>query len=157
MQNGVRLIGVIADTHGLLRPEAVAALEGCDLVVHAGDIGRREVLEELGRLGPLVAVPGNNDREERARALPAAETFDAGGLRVHVLHDLNELEVDPAAEGIDLVIAGHTHRPRLEEREGVTYLNPGSAGPRRFRLPVAVARVRIQRGRPRAELVELPV
>lgn len=150
-------VGVIADTHGLLRPEAVDALRGVDLVLHAGDVGGPEVLDGLRALAPVVAVRGNNDRGPWAAGLPARADVELAGVRIHVLHDLAELALDPAREGIGLVVAGHSHRPRLERREGVAYLNPGSAGPRRFALPVSVARLRLEAGRADAEIVELAV
>ncbi|MBI3638054.1 MAG: metallophosphoesterase family protein [Candidatus Rokubacteria bacterium] len=149
------LIGVISDTHGLLRPEALAALAGSDLIVHAGDVGGPDVLEGLRRLAPVVAVRGNNDRGRWAAALPETDVIDAGGRRLYVLHDLHALDVDPRAQGFDVVIAGHSHRPATERRDGVLYLNPGSAGPRRFSLPIALARLRVTPSRLHPELVTL--
>ena len=148
-------IGVIADTHGLLRPEAVRALRGSSLIVHAGDIGSADVLAALRAIAPLVAVRGNNDRGAWARALPEHRTVDVGGMRLHVLHDLGALAIDPAADGVAVVIAGHSHRPRSERRNGVLFLNPGSAGPRRFSLPVTVARLVVTPGRVRSRIVPL--
>jgi hypothetical protein len=136
------LIGVISDTHGLLRPEAVAALGGSDLIVHAGDVGGADVLDALRRVAPVVAVRGNVDTAPWARDLPSWEIVDAGGLQVYVLHQLDHLDLDPGAAGFAAVIHGHSHAPSAETRGGVLYLNPGSAGPRRFRLPVSVARLR---------------
>lgn len=132
-------IGLVADTHGLLRPEAVAALRGAAQLVHAGDIGTPEVLAALRALAPLTAVRGNNDRGAWAAALPDTEVVNLGALRLYVLHDLQALDVDPVAAGFRVVVSGHSHRPALEERNGVLYVNPGSAGPRRFKLPVSVA------------------
>jgi len=152
-----RLVGVISDTHGLVRPEALEALAGSELIVHAGDVGSPEVLEALARVAPVVAVRGNNDRGAWAGALPEREVVEAGGASIYVLHDLKELDLDPAAEGFAAVVAGHSHTPSIETRGGVLYLNPGSAGPRRFRLPVAVARLRVAAGRCEAELVLLDV
>ena len=137
------LLGVISDTHGLLRPEAIAALRGVQLIVHAGDIGTPEVLVGLRRLAPVVAVRGNNDHGEWARGIPLTEVVRAGTTQLYLLHDLNDLDLDPVAAGFAAVIAGHSHRPSAEVRGGVLYLNPGSAGPRRFTLPVAVARLRL--------------
>lgn len=137
------LVGVVSDTHGLLRPEALAALAGSDLLVHAGDVGAPEVLEALARIAPTHAVRGNNDRGAWADALPAACTVEAAGVRLHVVHELAHLAVDPAGAGLAAVISGHSHRPSATWRDGVLFLNPGSAGPRRFRLPVTVARLRI--------------
>lgn len=151
------LIGVISDTHGLLRPEALAALAGADLIVHAGDVGGPEVLEGLRRMAPVVAVRGNNDHGPWAKALPETNVVEAGGRRLYVLHDLHELDVDPAKKGFHAVIAGHSHRPQVERRDGVLYLNPGSAGPRRFSLPIALARLRVTRGRLTPELVTLDI
>jgi putative phosphoesterase len=150
-------IGVISDTHGLVRPQAVAALRGSDLIVHAGDVGRPAVLEALRALAPLVAVRGNNDHGAWAEELPATEVLEVAGLPLYLVHDLSELPLDPAAAGFRAVISGHSHRPKLERRGGVLYLNPGSAGPRRFTLPVSLARVRIHGEEIEAELVELAV
>jgi hypothetical protein len=150
-------VGVISDTHGLLRPEAVAALDGVERIVHAGDIGSRDVLTALERIAPVAAVRGNNDRERWAAAIPQTEVVEVGGVSLYVLHDLHELDLDPRAAGFAAVIAGHSHQPRVEERDGVLYLNPGSAGPRRFRLPISLARLTVAGPRLRAELVTLEV
>jgi len=150
-------IGVISDTHGLVRPEALRALRGADLIVHAGDVGAPEVLEALRAVAPVVAVRGNNDRGRWARALAETEVVERGGRALYVLHDLHELDVDPRAAGYHAVIAGHSHQPRVEHRDGVLYLNPGSVGPRRFRLPICVARLQITARRLRAEIVTLDV
>ena len=138
--------GLISDTHGLLRPEAKRALAGVDLIVHAGDIGAPELLEELATLAPVRVVRGNNDRGAWARDIPLTEALELEGTRIYVLHDVKELDLDPAAEGFAAVIAGHSHRPAVEVREGVLYVNPGSAGPRRFSLPVAVGFLEIAPG-----------
>ena len=148
-------VGVISDTHGLVRPEALEALEGSGLILHAGDVGGPEVLEALGRVAPVVAVRGNNDRGAWAEALPAYEAVEAGGAFVYVLHDLKELDIAPAAAGFRVVVSGHSHKPLAEERRGVLYLNPGSAGPRRFKLPVTLARLRLDADRPAAEIINL--
>ena len=148
-------IGLISDTHGLLRPEAVERLRGAAHIVHAGDIGALEVLAELRALAPLTAVRGNNDRALWARAVRVTETVQIGEVSVHVVHDLAELEIDPAAHGVRVVVSGHSHRPHIEERGGVLYVNPGSAGPRRFRLPIAVARLEIDGTAVRATIEEL--
>ena len=148
-------IGLISDTHGLLRPEAVAALDGSDFIVHAGDIGAREVLESLARLAPLTAVRGNVDRGDWARGLPATEVLEAQGTYVYVVHDLSELDLDPAAAGFQVVVSGHSHRPLVREKDGVLYVNPGSAGPRRFSLPISAGRLRIADGRIVPELIAL--
>ncbi|HSN21704.1 MAG TPA: metallophosphoesterase family protein [Usitatibacter sp.] len=148
-------VGLVSDTHGLLRPEALAALEGSDHIVHAGDIGDRAILEALAALAPLTAIRGNNDTGAWARKLRDEETLELGGVRIHVIHDLAALEAAP--RGVRVVISGHSHVPRIVERDGVLCVNPGSAGPRRFRLPVSVGRLAIAKGRASAELVELAV
>jgi putative phosphoesterase len=150
-------VGVISDTHGLVRPEALRALRGVDLVVHAGDIGAPDVLDALRAVAPVIAVRGNNDRGAWARALPERVTREIGGHGVHLLHDVKELALDLAAAGVDVVIAGHSHKPSIAEREGVLFLNPGSAGPRRFTLPVSVAALTLGAGRARARLITLDV
>ena len=150
-----RIVGVISDTHGLLRPEAVAALAGCDLIVHAGDVGSPAVIAGLRRVAPVVAVRGNVDIESWARDLPESEVARVGDASVYVLHDLARLDLDPAAAGFAAVVSGHSHVPAIEEQGGVLYLNPGSAGPRRFSLPVSLARLRAGGGTVTAELVTL--
>ena len=153
-------VGLIADTHGLLRPEAVAALEGCAHIVHAGDVGSRTgdaaaVLDALARIAPLTVVRGNNDRAAWAAPIPWTADIEFDGVRIHVLHILGELAIDPAAAGVNVVVSGHSHRPCVETRNAVLFVNPGSAGPRRFRLPVSVARLWVEDGRAEAELVTL--
>jgi putative phosphoesterase len=150
-------IGVISDTHGVIRPEALAALAGSELILHAGDVGAPSVLAALRRIAPVVAVRGNNDVGPWATRLARRKTVRAGGADIHVLHDLKELDVDPVARGLRAVVSGHSHRARTETRDGVVYLNPGSAGPRRFRLPVTVARLMLERASAVAEIVELAV
>jgi putative phosphoesterase len=157
MASRVHTIGVISDTHGLLRPEAVAALAGVERIIHAGDIGERAVLDALGRLAPVSAVRGNNDRGSWAREIPETEVVEIGGVALYVLHDLHELDLDPRAAGFAAVIAGHSHQPRQEERDGVLYFNPGSAGPRRFRLPVSLGRLTVERGRVTGALTTLEI
>lgn len=154
---GMLTIGLIADTHGLLRPEALAALQGCDHLVHAGDIGGPQILAALARIAPLSTVRGNNDQGDWADELPEHLTLRFGHLTLHVIHDLKQLSIDPAAQGIDVLVAGHSHKPMQETRDGVLYLNPGSAGPRRFKLPVGVARLCIDKDRFQAELITLNV
>lgn len=149
------VVGVIADTHGLVRPEALAALRGCALIVHAGDVGGPDVLDALRAVAPVVAVRGNNDRGAWAAALPEREVVEVGGRLLYVLHDVKELDLDPAAARLDAVIAGHSHRPAIARRDGVLFLNPGSAGPRRFTLPIALARLHVTGGRLAARLVDL--
>ena len=153
MRREAKTIGVISDTHGLVRPEALAALRGCDAIVHAGDIGKPEVLEQLEDLAPLTAIRGNVDTW--ATDLPDTAELTVAGKRFYVIHNVKELELDPRSAGFSAVISGHSHVPKNETREGVLYLNPGSAGPRRFRLPVAVAKIRVGKDGVNAELVVL--
>jgi putative phosphoesterase len=148
-------VGVISDTHGLLRPEALKALAGSDFIVHAGDVGREDILHTLMRIAPVTAVRGNVDLDEWARRLPFTGTLEAGGALLYVLHDVAALDIDPAAAGMSAVIYGHSHRPSAERRDGVLFLNPGAAGARRFTLPVTVARLSIEDGRAEAEIVEI--
>jgi putative phosphoesterase len=148
-------VGVISDTHGLLRPQAMKALKGSDLIVHAGDVGGPEILEQLGGIAPTFAVRGNVDTAAWAKALPMTEVVEAGHLQLYVLHDIATLDVDPHAAGFAAVIFGHSHRPSAESRRGVLYLNPGSAGPRRFTLPIAVARLRVVGDQLAHEMIEL--
>lgn len=151
------VIGVISDTHGLLRPEALAALRGCNPILHAGDIGSADVLEQLRKLAPVFAVRGNNDRERWAELLPETEVVDVQNFRLYLLHDLHTLDLDPAAAGFHAVISGHSHRAKIEEKQGVLYFNPGSAGPRRFRLPVSIGRLTLSKRKLRGEIIELKV
>jgi uncharacterized protein len=150
-------VGVISDTHGLLRPQALAALAGSDFIVHAGDIGTPDILDALRAMAPLTAVRGNNDRGAWAEPIPPAADLRIAGVHIHVLHDLHALALDAAGAGFDVVVSGHSHRPAIVRRGGVLYVNPGSAGPRRFRLPIAVATLRIEDGAVDARVVELEV
>jgi putative phosphoesterase len=152
-----QVVGVVSDTHGLVRPEALAALSGSERIIHAGDIGTAEVLAALAAVAPVTAVRGNNDHFAGASEIAEREVVEIGGCRMYVLHDLHEIDLDPGAAGFAAVIAGHSHRPAIEERDGVLFVNPGSAGPRRFRLPVAVARLHVRKGRARGELILLDV
>lgn len=145
-------IGVVSDTHGLVRPELLAALAGVSHVLHAGDVGSADVLDALGRIAPVTAVRGNNDHGAWAAALPDARTVTLHGLRIHLLHDRKELDDVP---DVDVVVAGHSHRPVVDEADGVLFLNPGSAGPRRFALPITMARIAVVRGTPTARIVSL--
>jgi hypothetical protein len=141
-----------------MRAEALRALEGAELIIHAGDIGRPEVLDALRAVAPtVVAVRGNNDREPWARAIAETETIEIGEVKLYLLHALQELALDPAASGFDVIVSGHSHRPSVARRDGVLYLNPGSAGPRRFKLPVSVARLTVRGRNCRARIVELKV
>lgn len=149
------LIGVISDTHGLLRPEAVQALAGSELIIHAGDVGNPGVLHELRAIAPLIAVRGNVDTGEWAADLPDRERIEREGAAMYVLHDLNELDFDPTAAGLQVVISGHSHKPVIRIQNRVLYLNPGSAGPRRFKLPVTLARLLLTGNGIEAELVHL--
>jgi putative phosphoesterase len=149
------IVGVISDTHGLLRPEAARALAGADRIIHAGDIGAPEILEALARIAPVSAVRGNNDRAPWASALPDTAVVEVGRVLVYVLHDRHELDLDPAAAGFRVVVAGHSHRPGQEEKGGVLYFNPGSAGPRRFSLPISIGRLVVDGDAVRGELETL--
>jgi putative phosphoesterase len=150
-------VGVVSDTHGLLREEVLERLAGSDLIIHAGDVGDPEILVRLRALAPVVAVKGNIDRRKPLSELPSTELVEARGCHIYVLHDLEELDLDPRAAQIDIVISGHSHKPSLHEKHGVLYLNPGSAGPRRFRLPVSIARVDVTQKPVRVEFVDLYV
>ena len=138
-------LGLISDTHGLMREEALRALQGSDLIIHAGDVGRPEILDALRTIAPVVAVKGNIDQAPWASALPAIAVAEAGGARIYVLHNVHDLDLDPAAAGFHIVVSGHSHQPGSTVRAGVLYINPGSAGPRRFRLPITVARLDLVR------------
>jgi putative phosphoesterase len=155
MGNAVKRIGLISDTHGLLRKEAVEALRGSELIIHAGDVGKAEILEELRRIAPVVAVRGNVDTEPWAHTLPESNVVEAGATMIYVLHDVKALDLNPAAAGFHIVVSGHSHKPGTAERDGVLYVNPGSAGPRRFQLPVMVAYMRLERIPYEVEFVDL--
>ncbi len=150
-------LGVISDTHGLLRPEAIAALHGSDLIIHAGDVGNRAVLDGLRAIAPTFAVRGNVDTGTWAAPLPPTEIVEGGELVFFVLHNIADLDLDPPTAGFAAVVFGHSHRPSIETRDGVLYLNPGAAGPRRFRLPVTLARVTVSGRTLKPEIVELKV
>jgi uncharacterized protein len=150
-------VGLISDTHGLLRPEALACLEGSDFIVHAGDIGDASILEALEEIAPVTAVRGNNDTGAWARRVPHSATLHAGGAAIYVIHDVAQLGIEPAQHGVQAVIAGHSHKPRVERRGDVLFVNPGSAGPRRFKLPVSVGRLVIRDGEVTAELIDVPL
>jgi putative phosphoesterase len=147
------ILGVISDTHGLLRKEAVEALRGADRILHAGDVGDPEILATLAQIAPVTAVRGNIDTESWAQTLPATEVVEIGGVSIYMLHDLGQLDLKPEAAGMQAVVYGHSHRPKIEMRKGVLHFNPGSAGPRRFQLPVSVGKLHIENGRIKAELV----
>jgi uncharacterized protein len=148
-------IGVISDTHGLLRPEAIQALKGVELIIHAGDVGAPRILDQLARLAPVHTVRGNIDRADWTRSLPLTRVVEVGDIHLYVLHRLSTLDLDPAAAGLAAVIFGHSHAPHLEHKNGVLYLNPGSAGPKRFLLPVTLALVQINGNRLISEFIDL--
>jgi len=151
MTKAVR-IGLISDTHDLVRPEALACLAGVQAIVHAGDIGAPEVLDALARIAPVTAVRGNNDKGPWAERLPLSATLAVEGVSIHVVHDIADLRLDEAGSRIDVVVTGHSHQPAVARRDGVLFVNPGSAGPRRFKLPVSAGVLLIEGGRARAEL-----
>jgi uncharacterized protein len=150
-------VGLISDTHGLLRPEATASLQGCDHILHGGDIGAPDILKRLATLAPVTAVRGNNDTQAWASSLPHTQCLQLGGATLYVIHDLSELDIDPGAAGVQVVVSGHSHKPSVQTREGVLYVNPGSAGPRRFKLPIALGDLRIRGGRITPRWIELPL
>jgi putative phosphoesterase len=151
----VKRVGLLSDTHGLLRPEALEFLRGSDFIVHAGDIGDAAVLQALSTLAPVTAVRGNNDRDAWARGIAETEVLQVGEVFIYVLHDLAQLDLAPAAAGFQVVVSGHSHQPRIDERDGVLYVNPGSCGPRRFKLPIAAGELRVSGKSVKAKLVEL--
>jgi len=147
-------IGLISDTHGLLRPEAAAFLRGSDAIVHAGDICDPRILDILAGIAPLTAIRGNNDRGPWAEALPQTALVQLGCIHVYAVHDIADLDIDPAAAGVRVVVTGHSHKPVIDERDGVLHVNPGSAGPRRFRLPISAGEILVDAGRVSARVVE---
>ncbi len=153
--DSVKLIGLISDTHGLVRPQALAALVGVDLIIHSGDIGKPEVLESLKTIAPVVAIKGNVDRYRWAYSLPETKALKIGDARIYLIHNINELEFSPASSGYQVIISGHSHKPSAVTRDGVLFVNPGSAGPRRFKLPVAVGKLYVDHLDIRAEIVYL--
>lgn len=150
-------IGVISDTHGLLRPQAVEALQGTELILHAGDIGSPEVIENLKDVAPVVAVRGNIDKDAWAKIFPPTALATIGKRRIYILHNIQEIDLDPAGLGYDIVVSGHSHKPSIENKNGVLYLNPGSAGRRRFKLPVTVAKIELSTKNVAAQIIELGV
>jgi putative phosphoesterase len=155
MSRNLRTIGLISDTHGLLRPQAVRALEGSDLIIHAGDVGDPAIIGALKKIAPVFAVRGNVDTEPWAKALPETEVIETGTATIYVLHDVHALDLEPAAAGFHIVVSGHSHKPSRTEREGILFINPGSAGPRRFDLPVTVARLNLARTTWEVEFINL--
>lgn len=150
-----KLVGVISDTHGLLRPEAVATLQGSDYIIHAGDVGDPAILKRLKEIAPVTAVRGNVDRGSWAKKILETNVLEINGLSIYVLHDLNQLDLNPEAAGFSAVVSGHSHMPKQETKNGVLYFNPGSAGPKRFKLPVTVGRIRIQDGKLHGEILQI--
>ena len=150
----MRSVGVISDTHGLLRPEAVEALQGSELIIHAGDVGKPEILDDLRKIAPVEAIRGNVDTGIWAQGLPQTRTVEIGEVRIFVIHNIDDLSIDAAAAGFAAIVSGHSHRPSAVQKNGVLYLNPGSAGPRRFNLPVSVASLRVMGKSVEAQVVE---
>ena len=149
------LVGVISDTHALLRPEALEALRGSEHIIHAGDVGAPEILEKLASIAPVTAIRGNVDKGSWARRLPETEVVEIGGVSIYVLHDVAKLDLKPEAADFNVVVYGHSHVPKQETRHGVLYFNPGSAGPRRFKLPVTIGKLTISEGKVRGEIIPI--
>jgi putative phosphoesterase len=150
------IVGLISDTHGLLRPEALDLLRGSDFIVHAGDIGDPGIVTELARLAPVVAVRGNVDKAAWAQSIPSTDVLEVGGAAfLYVLHNIEDLDLDPAAAGFHAVVSGHSHKPGIRWKDGVLYVNPGSAGPRRFSLPISVGRLLVDVGKVSVDLIEI--
>jgi hypothetical protein len=155
MSRSPKFIGLISDTHGLLRPEALRSLDDCDLIIHAGDVGDPQILETLKTIAPVFAVRGNVDTEPWALALPETEVVETDPATIYVLHDIHGLDLDPVAAGFHIIVSGHSHKPARTEHDGVIFLNPGSAGPRRFDLPVTVARLNVSQKPWAVEFIDL--
>src|SRR5947207_1907962 len=149
------VIGVISDTHGLLRPEAIEALRGSEHIIHAGDIGAYTIIPALQQIAPVTAIRGNVDLEGWVQKFPETQVVELAGLSFFVLHDLNALDLNPRAAGFAAVISGHSHQPKQEIKDGVLYFNPGSAGPRRFRLPITIGRLEILDGKVNVQIIEI--
>lgn len=156
-QTDLQVIGLISDTHGLIRPQALEVLQGVDYIIHAGDIGKPEVIVALKAIGPVLAIKGNNDRGSWAKPFPQTKLVKTGKAKLYVIHNVKDLDCDPVARGFQGVISGHSHKPSVSTRNGVLFVNPGSAGPRRFKLPLAVGKLFIQNGQVKAEIIELSV
>ena len=150
-------VGVISDTHGLMRPEALAALKDSELIIHAGDIGKVDVLESLRRIAPVLAIRGNNDRESWAKGMADVLNLQVNGFKLQVIHNVHEIEDDPMEDEISVVISGHSHQPNVAKRDDILFVNPGSAGPRRFKLPVSLARINLAEKPLQAAIVELKI
>ena len=155
LANGV--VGLVSDTHGLVREEALAALRGCDLIIHAGDIGKSEVVGAFKSIAPVIAIRGNNDREPWAQSLSDVVDLRVNGVKLYVIHDVHDLRMNPAKANVGAVISGHSHKPVVMRRDGVIFINPGSAGPRRFKLPVAVAKLIITGDKVQARIMKLRI
>ncbi len=149
------VLGIISDTHSLVRPEAIKALQGCDRIVHAGDIGSMEVIEQLSAIAPVSAIRGNIDKNQWATRFPEKEVVKIGDKYIYVLHNVHDLDLDPMAAGFDVVVSGHSHKPSISKKNGVLYINPGSAGPRRFTLPIAVAKLQISKTDITAKIIDI--
>ena len=156
-KSDIHVIGLISDTHGLIRPEALEALKGVELIIHAGDIGKPEVIAALKAIAPVLAIKGNNDIGNWARPLPDTKLVKSGDTQLYVIHNVKDLDCDPVARGYQAVVSGHSHKPSVATRDGVLFVNPGSAGPRRFKLPIAVGKLFIEHNRVSAEIIELAV
>jgi hypothetical protein len=148
-------VGLVSDTHGLLRAAARAFAGGCDYIIHGGDIGSAQILDELAAIAPLIAVRGNNDRDAWAAHLPETELIRVGGVFVYVIHDISQLDIEPHAAGVQVIVSGHSHKPMIQRRDGILYVNPGSCGPRRFKLPISVGELIVEGTEIRARNVEL--
>ena len=157
MKSDLHVVGLISDTHGLIRPEALKALNDVELIIHAGDIGKPEVIAALKAIAPVLAIKGNNDIGNWARPLPDTKLVKSGDTQLYVIHNVKDLDCDPVARGYQAVVSGHSHKPSVATRDGVLFVNPGSAGPRRFKLPIAVGKLFIQNSQLTAEIIELSV
>lgn len=155
--HGAVIVGVIADTHGLLRPQALDLLRGSEHIIHAGDIGAPEIVPALEQVAPVTAIRGNIDRQAWAQCFPETEVVELAGLHIYIIHDVEVLDLNPKAAGFAAVISGHSHRPRQQLKDGVLYFNPGSAGPRRFTLPVTMGRLEISKGNVKGEILNLAI
>ncbi len=151
------LVGVISDTHGLLRLEAIAALAGVQQILHAGDVGNPEILRALAQIAPVTAIRGNIDRAGECAQLPATEALELNGQLVYIVHSIEDIDINPYTAGVRVVISGHSHKPSITHRDGVLFLNPGAAGPKRFSLPITVAHLQLDKGEPKAEIIALNV
>jgi uncharacterized protein len=157
MSKSAQVIGVISDTHGLLRPEALAALQGANYIIHAGDVGHPQILDQLAKIAPVTAIRGNVDRETWARNIPETSVLEVGGVSIYVLHNLATLDLKPEAADFSAVVYGHTHVPKQEVKNKVLYFNPGAAGPRRFKLPVSVGNLIVENGNIHGTLILLDI